>query len=135
MDATMAWALRTVMGEFIQADGHLITLQRPTFSTSSSGGYVKGSFTPITPAQTFRLVPYRRRLTDLTTPQADGEIPTIPYVLVGVYNSNIRQMDEFILNGVYYRVQGIEPGTNDVATTDRIVAQLIALDSSRVEWA
>lgn len=133
MDATMAAALRTVMSAFIKADGHSIVLQRPTFTTTATGGYSKGSFIAI-PAQTFRLVPYRRRLTDLTTPQADGEIPTIPYVLVGVYNSNIQRMDEFTLNGGYYRVQGIEPGTNLRATTDRVVAQLITLDVSGVTW-
>jgi hypothetical protein len=134
MDATMADALRKVMAAFIRADGHSITLQRPTFSTTGTGGYIKGSFAPVLPAQTFRLVPYRRRLTDLTTPQADGEIPTIPYVLVGVYNSNIQRMDEFTLNGAYYRIQGIEPGTNIRSTTDRVVAQLIALDQAGVTW-
>lgn len=134
MDATMADALRVVMKEFILADGHQIVLQRPTFHTSATGGYVKGTFTPIMPAQWFRLVPYRRRLTDLVTPQADGQVPTIPYTLVGLYNSNIQPMDEFTLNGAYYRVQGLEPGTNYRTTTDRVVAQLIALDQAGVTW-
>lgn len=135
MDATMTDALRVVMREFIMADGHLITLQRPTFHTSATGGTTRGVFFPVTPAQWFRLVPYRRRLTDLTTPQADGQIPTIPYTLVGLYNSNIQPWDEFTLNGAYYRVQGIEPGTNIRTTTDRVVVQLIALDKDGVTWA
>jgi hypothetical protein len=133
MDATMTPYLRDVMREFINADGRKITLQRPTFSTTPTGGYVKSNFASL-PPQTFRLVMYRRRLTDLTTPKADGEIPTLPYVLVGYYNSNIQRMDEFTLDGVYYRVQGIEPHTNDRVHTDRVVAQLIALDESGVSW-
>ena len=134
MDITMTGALRKVMGAFIAADGRSITLMRPTFTETTTGGYIKGNFVA-QPAQIFRLVPYKRRLTDLTTPKADGEVPTIPYVLVGAFDSNIERMDEFSLNGVYYRIQGIEPHTNDPVNTDRIVAQLIALDQAGVTWA
>lgn len=134
MDAKMAPYLRKVMAAFIEADGRSITLQRPEFTKTDTGGYAKSNFTP-QPPQTFRLVPYRRRLTDLTTPKADGEVPTLPYVLVGYYNSNIQRMDEFTLDNVYYRVQGIEPHTNDRVHTDRVVAQLIALDVGGVTWA
>lgn len=133
MDATMAWALRKVMAEFIRADGRSITLMRPTLTKTGTGGYDKGSFAAQAP-QTFRLVMYRRRLTDLTTPKADGEIPTIPYVLVGAFNSNVERMDEFLLDGVYYRIQGLEPHTT-TPYTDRKVAQLIALDQGGVTWA
>lgn len=134
MDATMTWALRKVMGEFIRADGRLITLRRPTFSKTATGGYVKGDWVTLTP-QTFRLVMYRRRLTDLTTPKSDGEVPTLPYVLVGAFDSDVERMDEFSLDGVYYRIQGLEPHTNDRVHTDRVVAQLIALDEDKVTWA
>ncbi len=133
MDSTMTDALRRVMAEFIRADGRQIIMNRPTFSTTGTGGYAKNSYEAL-PPQLFRLVPYRRRLTDLTTPKADGEIPTIPYVLVGAYNTNIQRMDEFRLDDVFYRVQGLEPHTNDRVHTDRVVAQLIALDGARVTW-
>lgn len=135
MDSTMTKALRKVMARFIAADGRKIVLQRPTLTETETGGFVKGNYIPIEPAQLFRLVPYKRRLTDLTTPTADGEIPTIPYVLVGLYNNNIQRMDEFTLDGVFYRVQGLEPHTNDRVHTDRVVAQLIALDAAGVTWA
>lgn len=134
MDSTMTPYLRKVMGEFIKADGRQIVLHRPAFSKTETGGYLKGSFQDL-PPQLFRLIMYRRRLTDLTTPKADGEVPTLPYVLIGVYNSNIQRMDEFTLDGAYYRVQGIEPHTNDRVHTDRVVAQLIALDDEGVTWA
>lgn len=134
MDATMTRYLRKVMAVFIAADGRMVVMNRPEFSTTETGGYVKGNYVPL-PPQLFRLVPYRRRLTDLTTPQADGEIPTIPYTLVGLHNSNIQRMDEFELDGVFYRVQGLEPHTNDRVHTDRVVAQLIALDAAGVSWS
>lgn len=133
MDATMTQALRKVMGEFIRADGRPIVLMRPTFSRTPTGGYVKGSFEAL-PAQVFRLVPYKRRLTDLTTAKADGEVPTLPYVLVGAFDSNVERMDEFSLDGVYYRIKGLEPHTT-TAFSDRKVAQLIALDEDGITWA
>jgi hypothetical protein len=43
-------------------------------------------------------------------------------------------MDEFTLDGVFYRVQGLEPHTDDEVHTDRKVAQLIALDAAGVTW-
>jgi hypothetical protein len=134
MDQTMVKQLRKVMAAFIEADAYSIELHRPTFSETATGGYVKGNYLTL-PAQRFRLVPYKRRLTDLTTPTADGEVPTLPYVLVGVYNTDIQRMDEFFLNGAFYRVQGIEPHTNDRVHTDRVVAQLIVLDAEGVTWS
>ena len=122
------------MAAFIEADGRDVVLHRPEFTETATGGYVKGEYSDI-PSQRFRLVPYRRRLTDLTTPQADGEVPTLPYVLVGNYNCNLQRMDEFTLDGVFYRVQGLEPKTNDRLHTDRVVAQLIALDEGAVTWS
>lgn len=133
MDSKMAPFLRKVMAEFIEADGRLITLQRPTFTKTATGGYVKGNYVTL-PPQLFRLVMYRRRLTDLTTPKADGEVPTLPYVLVGAFDSDVERMDEFVLDGVYYRIQGLEPHTT-TPYTDRKVAQLIALDRDGVTWA
>lgn len=134
MDSTMTIHLRKVMGEFIRADGRMVSLRRPTFTRTATGGYSKGDFREL-PPQLFRLVMYRRRLTDLTTPKADGEVPTLPYVLVGAFNSDVERMDEFSLDGVYYRIQGIEPHTNNRELTDRVVAQLIALDQEQVTWA
>lgn len=134
MDTTMTRSLRKVMAAFIEADGRQITIYRPEFSQTATGGYAKGNYTQL-PPQTFRLVMYKRRLTDLTTSKADGEIPVLPYVLVGYYNSNIQRMDEFSLDGVFYRVQGIEPHTAVELYTDRKVSQLIALDGDKVSWA
>lgn len=134
MDTTMTAALRRVMAEFIKADGRMISLHRPTFEKTPTGGYVKGNFQTLAP-QLFRLVMYRRRLTDLTTPKADGEVPYLPYVLIGMPTNDMERMDEFTLDGVYYRIQGIEPHTNNRLTTDRVVAQLVALDKEGVTWA
>lgn len=139
MDNTMIPELRKILREFILADERRIILQRPTFAETATGGYVKGNFVA-QPEQSFRMVPYKRRLTDLVKMKDEGEIPNIPYILVGFWNCNLQRMDEFFLEGAYYRVQALEPHTGDGqnldarAHTDRVVAQLVGLDRENVTW-
>lgn len=133
MDKMMTAALRKVMAEFIRADGREIRLQRPVLEKTPSGGFRKASWGVLDP-QTFRLVPYKRRLTDLVRNMASGEIPHLLYVLVGLWNCDVQRMDEFELDGAYYRVQGLEPHTAVEEFTDRKVAQLVVLDRAGVEW-
>lgn len=133
MDNTMIPELRAIMNEFIRADERRVVLQRPTFEETSTGGYRKGAFTPLA-EQGFRMVPYKRRLTDLVKVKDEGEIPNIAYVLVARWNADVQRMDEFTLDGGYYRIQGLEPHTNERTTTDRVVAQVIVLDEEGVEW-
>lgn len=133
MDQRMTKALRKVMTEFIKADGRSIRLQRPSLERTPTGGFRKAAW-EVKPEQTFRLVPYKRRLTDLVKQMADGEIPHILYVLVGYWDADVERMDEFELDGAYYRVMGLEPHTAVESITDRKVAQLVVLDKAGVEW-
>lgn len=133
MDKTMNDALRRVMAEFIRVDGREIRLQRPTLEKTPTGGFRKAAW-EVLPPQTFRLVPYKRRLTDMVKQVADGEIPILYYVLVGLWNANIERMDEFELDGAYYRVMGLEPHTAVERFTDRKVAQLVVRNKDGVEW-
>lgn len=133
MDQKMLGPLRRVMTEFIRADSRQIMLMRPNIERTSSGGIKKASWTMLE-EQTFRLVPYKRRLTDLVKIVADGEIPNIQYALTGFWNADIQRWDEFTLDGAYYRVQGLEPHTAVEEITDRKVAQLLVLDKAGVEW-
>lgn len=133
MDRPMAEALRKVMKAFIAADSRSIQLQRPVLEKTPTGGFKKAAW-EVRPAQNFRLVPYKRRLTDIVKTMANGEIPYLLYVMVGEYNADIQRMDEFELDGAYYRVQGLEPHTAVEQYTDRKVAQLVVLDKDGVDW-
>jgi len=133
MDRKMIPHLRRVMEEFIKSDSRQIMLQRPTLEKTPAGGFKKAAWN-VLPEQTFRLIPYKRRLTDLVRAMASGEIPHIQYVLVGLWNADVQRMDEFELDGAYYRVQGLEPHTAAEEYTDRKVAQLVVLDKAGVDW-
>lgn len=132
MDRKMIEPLRKVMAEFIKADGREILLQRPSFEKTPTGGFKKAAW-EVQSAQIMRLVPYKRRLTDLVRSMASGEIPHLAYVLVGLWDCNLQRMDEFELDGSYYRVQELEPHTTTVYT-DRKVAQLVLLQPEGVDW-
>lgn len=133
MDRKMVVPLRRQMKAFIDADHREISLKRPQLEKTDTGGFTKGNWL-VLPAQRFRLVPYKRRLTDIVTSRANGELPYLLYVLIGMYDADIKRMDEFELDGAYYRVQGLEPHTAVEEFTDRKVAQLSVLDESGVEW-
>lgn len=133
MDKKMIGPLRKIMAEFIAADSRSIQLRRPTLEKTPTGGFKKGNWSTLA-AQDFRLVPYKRRLTDLVSLKADGEIPHLMYVLVGKWDCDVQRMDEFVLDGAYYRVQAKEPHTAVQQYTDRKVAQLVVLDKDGVEW-
>lgn len=133
MDKQMAGPLRKVMAAFIRADSRSIVLRRPSHEKTDTGGFRKSGFVPL-PAQDFRLVPYKRRLTDMVRNMQNGEIPNLLYVLVGFHNADVQRNDEFELDGAYYRVQGLEPHTAVEEYTDRKVAQLMVLDKAGVTW-
>lgn len=133
MDKKMLAPLRRVMEEFILADSREIILIRPALEKTPTGGWRRAAWGPL-PAQQMRLVPYKRRLSDLVKVMANGEIPNIPYVLVCLWDADIERFDEFVLDGAYYRVEGLEPHTAVETYTDRKVAQLTVLDKAGVQW-
>lgn len=129
----MVTALRKVMAEFIKADSRQVQLRRPHYSETDAGGYTITDWDTIDP-QEFRLVPIKRRLTDMVRNVADGEIPNQQYVLVGLWDCDLKREDEFFLDGVYYRVLAIDSHTNARAYTDRVVGQLLMLQPEGVVW-
>lgn len=133
MDLQMLLMLRQVMREFILANYRTIQLRRPHFSKTEAGGYVRSNWEVVEPQQ-FRLIPFKRRITDQALEVADGEIPNLPYVLVGFHDCNLKRNDEFFYNGGYYRVLGVEPNTEDRVHTDRVMAQLKYLGKEGVMW-
>lgn len=129
MDITNLRILRKNLEAFIKADARSITLYRKVKVDSGAGSWVWSDSAEMINPQTFRLVPQKRRLSDLIENTQDGPIPSIQYVLVGYWDANVSRGDEFSINGTHYRVVAIEPHTNERAFTDRVVAQLEVRDA------
>lgn len=115
--------LRANMLEFIKSDPIYIIFSRPTLTETNAGGWVRGQPTTLT-RQIFRLVPFKRRLSNMQITTTSGNTAKEEYVLVGLWNANVRRDDEFDYNGDHYRVVSIEPKSDDRSRTDRIMVQI-----------
>lgn len=87
-----------LMAHFINADPVPITLVRPTWTTTSSGGRVQlGEL--ILPSQEFCFIPFKRRLTQEYhfNPQSYGEdrVEFIHYILIFNRGADIEEGDIF----------------------------------------
>lgn len=122
--------LRKNMDAFIRADPLDIVLVRTEKKRTVSGGYVQVAPTPLPPQQ-FRLVPFKRRLSNFVARTDDGEIPGEDWVLVGRINVDIQRDDTFTYNGDEYRIISIEPKTDDRSKTDRVVAEVQMLGGDK----
>jgi hypothetical protein len=110
---------RQVLAAYIRADPVVVSFRRYPRVDDGAGGWVRGPVQNIAP-QTMRLVPYKRRLTNLTDHTADGDIPNVQYSLVATPNVDVERWDEFTLNGAEYKVMGIEPKTQIRDSADRV---------------
>ena len=116
--------LRRNLAEFISVDPVNISLVRtPQVFNPSTGSWTKGSPVTLNPQQ-FRLVPFKRRLSDTTQNTQDGALNVADYTIVGRYNVDVEKGDEFAHNGLNYRVIDLEPKSDDRSQTDRVVAAL-----------
>lgn len=123
MDRKALPILRRNVSAFIKADPVTIELQRVTRESTPAGGWVEGDAEPV-PPQEFRLVPFKRRLTQQTVNTQDGPIPHLDYVLVGRHDVDVERGDFFDLNDDRWRVVGVEPNTDRRSRTDRVTAHI-----------
>lgn len=110
---------RRTLAAYIQADPVTISLIRYPRVDNGSGGWRKGAPQNVNP-QVMRLVPYKRRLTNLTDHTADGDIPNVQYSLVATVDVDAERWDEFFMNNQWFKIMGIEPKTQDRAISDRV---------------
>lgn len=115
--------LRLNLDAFITSDPITITLTRLTRVKTANGGFKKEAPAFIGP-QTFRLTPFKRRLSNFTTNTQDGDIPRIEYIMTGRWDADIERWDEFTYNGDQFMVVSIERKSDDRAHTDRVTAQV-----------
>jgi len=126
MEQSELKALRRVMHKFIDADSVMISFTRIPKTDSGNGGWIDGTPTSTT-SQEFRLVPFKRRLTEQEKNTQDGDIPILPYVLVGNWDCDVLRDDTFtfVIEGDDRDciVVGVEPKSADRNSNDRVVVE------------
>ncbi len=126
------FARRRVLLQYIAADPVVVQFIRYTRPADGAGGWKKGpAISPGPSPQTMRLVPYKRRLTNLTDHTADGDIPNVQYSLVSRWDADVERWDEFFMNDAWFKVMGIEPKTELAAMSDRLTILIQIRDKDR----
>lgn len=99
---------RKLTREFINAEPQRIKILRPNLVQTPAGGLTKSDPHPLE-EQTFRLVPFKKRLTKMTRDTPDGNIINLEYVLIGEYDADVKPGDYFEFETGMYDVISIEP--------------------------
>lgn len=106
---------RRLMAEYIRRDHVMISLVRTNFVRSPAGGLIPDPDDPETTLdpQAFKFYPFIRRMTKNTMDTPDGEIQNVRYVLVGLYDSDMKMGDKFIYDGGQYELVSMDPHAED----------------------
>lgn len=103
---------RKIMREYILRDHIMISLKRPTIVDTPAGGKKQTAPTTLDP-QMFRLYPFIRRVSQYTRDTPDGDIINIRYVLLGLYDADVKAADFFDLENGRYQVVSLDPMHDD----------------------
>lgn len=109
---------RRQVAAIIAADPIDVVFHRREKVEVHGGGWKWGPETPL-PPQTIALIPFKRRMTDFLVNTELGNVPNLPYVLLGRWDLDIRADDWFT-----YGSDRMEVKTIDFKTEVRIAAQV-----------
>lgn len=94
----------------IKADPIMVSFRRRAKIAIHGGGWRYGAETPITP-QEVTLIPFKRRMTEFLNNTELGNVPDLPYVLLGRWNLDVQRGDQFSYGGDEFEVQTIDLDT------------------------
>jgi len=119
----MVNAVERIMGrrqinQIINNEGILISLERKPKLSTAGGGWKWGTGFTLPPQQV-ALIPFKRRMTQFLINTELGNLPDLPYVLLGRWNLNIEKDDTFTWQGDEFTV-----ATIDFKTEIRVAAQV-----------
>ena len=84
-----------------------VVLNRKTKVSTPGGGWRWGPSTPLAP-QRVTLIPFKRRMTEFLVSTELGEVPDLPYVLLGLWDLDIAEEDWFEHNGDKFEVKTLD---------------------------
>lgn len=98
---------RRQIAAWLKADQVQVVLWRSEKIQTPTAAWVEGDPLPLAP-QWVRLIPFKRRLTDMVFNNTAGKVEDLPYVMVGDHNLNVKQDDTFTWEGQEYKVDSID---------------------------
>lgn len=101
---------KRITRNYLDASIVQISLIRPSYVKTAAGGKTLGPETTLDP-QGFRLVPFKRRLTDTSRVTQEGFLTLSTYALVGDTGADVEPKDHFTLDGNRYEVDTVDPSS------------------------
>lgn len=94
----------------IQADPVDIVLKRRQKIDTPGGGWRWGTTSSLT-TQTVTLVPFKRRFSEFLVNTELGDLPDLPYTMIGYHNLNAEKGDTFVWQGDTFEIREKDPKT------------------------
>lgn len=111
MDRVEEIMSRRQIQAIIAADSISVILYRSLKISDGAGGFIQGPKNPL-PPQTAALIPFKRRLTEFLVNTEMGDVPDLPFVLLGMPTLDVMRGDTFTWQGDSFEVQTIDIKTN-----------------------
>lgn len=100
-------AARRQIAEILRRDGVELVLRRRTKVSAPGGGWKWGAEAPLEP-QLMALIPFKRRMTEFLVATELGDVPDLPYTILGAHDLDIEPKDRFTWEGDEYEVQTVD---------------------------
>lgn len=98
---------RRQINQLINDDPIMVVFRRREKIDTHGGGWKWGPEVSL-PPQEVALIPFKRRMTEFLVNTELGNVPDLPYVLLGRWNLNIQKDDWFTYGGDKLQVQTID---------------------------
>ena len=85
-----------------------LVLTRYTRTADGAGGWTRTNPQTLMP-QKFRIVVFKRRLTQFMDNIEEGNVPNLSYTVVGPPDADIEVGDTFVFEGKDYEVEAVDP--------------------------
>ena len=85
-----------------------LVLTRYTRQADGAGGWTEAAPRTLD-SQTFRIVVFKRRLTQFMDNIEEGEVANLSYTLVGKPDADIEKGDTFVHDGNTYKITAVDP--------------------------
>lgn len=101
---------RRQIDALINADPVDVVFHRRTRVSTPGGGWKYGEEVEVNDGepQEATLIPFKRRMTEFLVNTEIGEVPDLPYVLLGRHDLDVQPDDWFIVNGEKLEVKTID---------------------------
>lgn len=107
LNSTQRVMERRQIRALIQADKVELSFIRSDRVDDGAGSWRKGPPREL-PPQECALIPFKRRMTEFLVNTELGNVPDLPYVLLGFHTLDVKRGDTFTFQGEQYEVQTVD---------------------------